>query len=152
MRGRGRGLFGRVPIRRIAVAVMASLCSAVPALAADMEIPPAAAPVPPNSYYPARPPLSWGGGYFGVNGGYALGSNNWTNAGVSTGDFALNGALLGGTAGLNFAGYGGFVFGVEGDMDWSSQSGSSSATACVGISAGMLAAGTTCAKPPSAKP
>ncbi len=141
MRGWRQGRVGAVPMWRIAAAVVLLVLAAVPALAADMEVPPLAAPAPPNSYYPARAPLSWGGGYFGVNGGYALGINNWTNAGVSTGNYTFNGALLGGTAGLNFAGYGGFVFGVEGDMDWSSQKGSSSAAACFAIGA---PAGTSC--------
>ena len=104
-------------------------------------MPAARPPSAPANYYPVTAPINWGGIYFGINGGYSFGSSTWTNLGVSTGSFATNGAILGGTAGLNFAGYGGFVFGVEGDLDWAALSGNSSVAACVGLGA---PAGTTC--------
>jgi outer membrane immunogenic protein len=132
-----------IPIRagRIVAGTLLSLSIAVPARAADMPLP-GPAPVPPNSYYPVVAPLNWGGIYFGVNGGYAFGNSDWNNSGVSTGNFTTSGGIAGGTAGINFAGFGGgFLFGVEGDVDWSSLKGSSSTAACVGLGA---AAGTTC--------
>ena len=130
-----------VRVKRIAVvAILLSPAIAIPAMAADMPLP-GPAPIPPNSYYPVAPPLSWGGFYFGVNGGYGFGNSHWTNAGVSTGNFATTGGLAGGTAGFNYAGFGGFLVGVEGDLDWSGLKGSSSTAACVGLGA---AAGTTC--------
>jgi outer membrane immunogenic protein len=130
-----------VGVKRIAVVAIAlSLMTATRAMAADVPVP-GPAPIPPTNYYPADAPLNWGGFYLGVNGGYGFGSSHWTNAGVSTGNFATNGALVGGTAGLNYGGFGGFVFGVEGDLDWSALKGSSSTAACAGLGA---AAGVAC--------
>jgi outer membrane immunogenic protein len=140
-RARSFRAFGFIQVERIAVvAILLSLAPALPAVAADMPVP-GSAPIPPNSYYPVAPPLNWGGIYFGVNGGYGFGNSTWTNGGVSTGNFTTSGGLAGGTAGLNYAGFGGFMFGVEGDLDWSGLKGSSSTAACVGLGA---AAGTTC--------
>jgi outer membrane immunogenic protein len=120
--------------------MLLSLMTAIPAMAADMPLP-GPAPIPPNSYYPVVAPLNWSGLYVGVNGGYGFGSSTWKNAGVSTGSFSTNGGLAGGTVGLNYAGYGGFLFGVEGDLDWSGLTGSSSTAACAALGA---AAGTAC--------
>ena len=121
-------------MKPIVVAILLSLVSAGGAVAADIELP---APLParaPTNYYPAAAPLDWGGIYIGVNGGYGFGSSNWTNAGVSTGAFRTNGYLIGGTLGINFAPIGsGFLFGAEGDFDWSGLNGSSSAAACAGL-------------------
>jgi outer membrane immunogenic protein len=138
-RARRPGASISIWVERIVVAAVL-LSLAIPAMAADMPLP-GPAPVPPNSYYPVAPPLSWGGFYFGVNGGYAFGTSDWNNAGASTGNFAPTGGLAGGTAGFNYAGFGGFLFGVEGDLDWSGLKGSSSTAACVGLGA---TAGTTC--------
>ena len=62
------------------------------------------------------------------------------SAGVSTGNFNTNGFLVGGTLGANYQ-TGLYLVGFEGDIDWSSVQGSSSAAACVALGA---AAGTTC--------
>lgn len=115
------------------VAILFWVMTEMRAMAADIGVP--ATPLnAPNSYYPATAPLNWGGIYFGVNGGYGFGSSNWDNEGVSTGNFTTSGALAGGTAGLNYAGFGsGLLFGVEGDLDWSGLTGSSSAAACAGL-------------------
>jgi outer membrane immunogenic protein len=130
-----------IRVKRIAaVAIVLSLMTATGAMAADMPVP-GSAPNPPTNYYPANAPLNSGGLYLGVNGGYGFGSSTWNNAGVSTGSFTTSGALVGGTAGLNYAGYGGFLFGVEGDLDWSGLKGSSSTAACAGLGA---SAGTAC--------
>jgi outer membrane immunogenic protein len=137
---RGSRAFIYIRVERIVAAILLSLAIAIPAMAADMPLP-GPAPIPPGSYYPASAPLNWGGLYFGVNGGYGFGNSTWNNAGVSTGSFAASGGLAGGTAGLNYAGFGGFLVGVEGDLDWSGLKGSSSTAACVGLGA---AAGTTC--------
>src|SRR5262249_20182022 len=69
-----------------------------------------AADLSPMTRAPVYP---WSGFYLGVNGGGALGSSTWD----STGDFDLSGGLLGATAGYNWQA-GTFVFGFEGDVDW----------------------------------
>ena len=117
-------------MKPIVVAFVLSLVGVGRALAADLPLP---APLPPASYYPAARPVNWGGVYLGINGGYGFGSSDWTNAGVSTGNFNTNGGLVGGTLGINYASNGGFLFGVEGDFDWSGLRGSSSIAACAGL-------------------
>jgi outer membrane immunogenic protein len=99
------------------------------ALAADM---------PPSRYMPPpRAPVfvpffSWNGFYVGINAGYGFGKSNWTNnvTSAASGDFDINGALVGGTAGYNVQ-LGGWVLGIEADIDWSNIKGSS-ASGCGG--------------------
>ena len=117
-------------MKPIVVAFVLSLVGVGRALAADLPLP---APLPPASYYPAARPVNWSGVYLGINGGYGFGRSDWTNAGISTGNFNTNGGLVGGTLGINYASNGGFLFGVEGDFDWSGLSGSSSIAACAGL-------------------
>ena len=115
----------------VIVIVSLSLLGASRALAADIEVP---APLPANApsyYYP--PPVDWSGIYLGLNGGYDFGKSNWSNAGLSTGNFSTNGFLLGGTLGINYLTGSGFLFGVEGDFDWSTLLGQSSTGACSGL-------------------
>jgi outer membrane immunogenic protein len=105
-----------------------------PALAADLP-PPPPPPQAPATYVPvAAPVYNWSGIYFGVNAGYAFGSSAWTPAGTAgTGNFDVSGGQLGSTVGVNFQ-TGQFVFGVEGDIDWSPLKGSTSnTTTCVGM-------------------
>ncbi len=63
------------------------------------------------------PFFTWNGFYVGINAGYGFGTSKWSDTvtGVSTGDFDINGALVGGTAGYNMQ-LGGFVLGIEGDI------------------------------------
>ena len=89
------------------------------ALAADLSTP---TPLPGVKYFPTAA-YNWGGGYFGLNGGYGFGQSEWTLAGVSTGSFNVNGFLFGGTLGANFQ-TGRLVLGLEGDFDWSGITGS----------------------------
>jgi len=117
-------------------ALMFSLIGAGQAHAADIALP---ARPPTASYFPAAT-YNWGGGYFGLNGGYAFGSSDWSLNGISSGSFNTNGFLFGGTLGGNFQ-TGQFVFGLEGDLDWSGLSGSTSSAGC-GTVAGS--AGATC--------
>ena len=124
-------------MKPIIVAVVALLAGMGRVMAADMPVP-QAAPVPPPVYFPAY--YNWSGIYLGLNGGYGFGQSNWTNASVSTGSFNTNGFLVGGTLGANYQ-TGSYLVGFEGDIDWSSVQGSSSAAACVALGA---AAGTTC--------
>jgi outer membrane immunogenic protein len=60
------------------------------------------------------PMYNWTGFYIGVNGGGGFGKSDWT----TTNGFDLSGGLVGGTVGYNFQ-TGPWVFGVEGDLDWS---------------------------------
>lgn len=109
-----------------------ALAAATPALAADL---PPAGPLPqaPATYIPAVAPVyNWSGIYIGINGGYAFGDSDWDGATpVGTGDFNINGALVGGTMGANFQS-GQFVFGVEADGDWTDIKGSTSSGGCFG--------------------
>jgi outer membrane immunogenic protein len=101
-------------------------------LAADL--PPSMPPPPPRApaaYVPIIPPqYNWGGVYIGINGGYGFGNSTWTGGGSTTGSFNIQGPLVGGTAGANFQ-TGQFVFGIEGDGDWSNIRGSASTTNAV---------------------
>lgn len=98
-----------------------------------------AADAPPGRYMPPPrapayvPFFSWSGFYVGVNAGYGFGHSNWTNTitNVSTGNFAVNGAVLGGTMGYNIQ-LGGAVVGVEGDIAWSNIKGSTTSVLCLG--------------------
>jgi outer membrane immunogenic protein len=112
-------------------------------LAADL--PPSMPPPPPPPRAPAYVPVitpqyNWGGIYIGINGGYGFGNSTWTTAGGagSTGSFSIKGPLVGGTLGANFQS-GMFVFGIEGDGDWTNITGTftdttGAATGCVGCS------------------
>jgi len=78
-------------------------------------------------------PYNWTGFYVGINGGGGWGRSDWTNAVGSTGSFDLSGALVGGTIGYNWQ-MNQFVFGLEGDIDWSDIRGSTSTGLCAGSS------------------
>jgi outer membrane immunogenic protein len=76
----------------------------------------------PRPYYkvPAYvPAYTWSGFYIGVNGGWGFGRSNWDSVTAPTGDFDVSGGVVGGTLGYNYQ-YQQAVFGVEGDVDWSS--------------------------------
>jgi outer membrane immunogenic protein len=99
---------------------------------ADLPVP-GGASIPPNSYYPASQPVNWGGLYLGVNGGYGIGRSDWIDALGTTGLFAVNGPVVGGTAGINYAGFGDrLLVGIEGDFDWSGATGSTGCAALGG--------------------
>jgi outer membrane immunogenic protein len=114
------------------------------ARAADLPAPTLPPPVP--AIY------NWTGFYVGVNGGWADGVSNWTNEcpgcqslttpppnatppgfpGGETGSFSVSGYLAGGTLGANYQ-IGPWVYGVEGDFDWTHLTGNSGST-CGGLS------------------
>jgi hypothetical protein len=74
---------------------------------------------PAPVYYP--PVYNWTGLYMGVNGGYGWGTTNWSALGSS---FDVSGGLFGGQVGYNRQ-FGQFVYGVEGDVDWTDIKGNS---------------------------
>ncbi len=83
---------------------------------------------------PAKAPYiervyDWTGFYIGVNGGGGWGRSSWDNAVSPTGGFDLSGGLVGGTVGFNLQN-GPFVFGVEGDVDWSNIKGTTTNAVC----------------------
>lgn len=68
----------------------------------------------PAAYVPVG--YNWTGFYLGVNGGYAWGRSHWDSFG---GGSHPQGGMVGGTAGYNWQAMGSpWVFGLEGDIDW----------------------------------
>jgi outer membrane immunogenic protein len=116
-------------MKRFLLAVGAGLMVAAmasPSFAADLPRPTYKAPV-----YVA--PFSWTGFYVGINGGYGFGKSNWSDVLGTTGDFNVNGAMAGGTLGYNLQ-TGVWVWGLEGDIDYSWMRGSvtNAAIGCFG--------------------
>jgi outer membrane immunogenic protein len=119
----------------ITAAALAILISAGQVLAADFPAPPLTPPLP--TLY------NWTGFYVGVNGGWGDGISKWTNdcitcqviptLGGTSGDFPVSGYVAGGTVGANYQ-IGSYVFGIEGDFDWSDLTGNSGST-CGSLSA-----------------
>jgi outer membrane immunogenic protein len=104
-------------MKRILIAGAIAFAAGGQALAADLPPPVAPPPRAPAMYVPAPPPYLWTGLYVGINGGYGFGSITPNNAALA--NFNTNGFLGGGTIGGNYQ-IGGFVFGAEGDFDYSS--------------------------------
>jgi outer membrane immunogenic protein len=67
------------------------------------------------------PFYNWTGFYVGLNGGGGFGSSSWD--GIPAGNFNVSGGMIGGTVGYNWQ-YGAWVFGLEGDVDWTNLKGS----------------------------
>jgi outer membrane immunogenic protein len=95
--------------------------------AADLPTPSLPPPLPAAVY-------KWTGVYLGINGGFGTGNSNWSDGPVgTTGSFPTSGYLIGATAGINYQ-LGEYVFGIEGDGDWTNLSGNSGST-CGAITA-----------------
>jgi outer membrane immunogenic protein len=104
-------------VRRFAAFVFLSVVGASRVVAADL-------PLPSQPRYEADAPYAhWGGVYLGLNGGFGLGSSQWTHGLIATSIFSTEGFLLGGTIGFNYP-VSAVLFGVEGDLDWSTLNGS----------------------------
>jgi outer membrane immunogenic protein len=112
-------------VRRVLVAsvVLATLMTAQGAAAADLSLAPLYKASPPPV---AVAPYDWSGFYLGINGGGGWGHSHW--GGTGTG-FGVDGGQVGGTAGYNRQ-IGNFVFGVEGDIDWSGLNGTGTSAGC----------------------
>ena len=96
--------------RLVAVAAI-TVVAFRPALAADLPIPSYPPPLPVAVY-------NWTGIYLGINGGFGTGNSKWSDGPIGTTDsFPTSGFLIGGTAGINYQ-IGEYVFGIEGDGDW----------------------------------
>src|SRR5580700_2369005 len=102
--------------------VLAMAGSIGTAMAADLSRPPPMATKAPYfaSYY------NWTGFYAGINGGYGFGSSNWSALASS---FNVNGGMFGGQIGYNWQ-FGQFVYGLEGDADWTDLRGTSNVLGC----------------------
>jgi len=98
-------------------------------LAAMTASPSFAADLPRKAPIYVAPGFSWSGFYVGINGGYGWGKSNWSLTGTTatTGDFDVNGGLVGGTVGYNLQ-TGNWVWGLEGDFDASWIKGADTAT------------------------
>lgn len=110
----------------LASAALAIVAGLVPSVrAADM--PPS---MPPPRGAALVPFFSWNGAYIGINAGYGTGRSSWTDnaTAVSTGNFTVSGATVGGTLGYNLV-LSALVFGLETDLNWSGIKGST-ATNC----------------------
>ncbi len=131
-------------MKRILIAAALALAAGGQALAADLPQPaPPPPPRAPATYVPTTAPVyNWGGVYFGINGGYGFGTSTWTDGlGGSTSN-SPNGFLVGGTLGANFQ-TGAFVFGLEGDLDWTDLKGSSTG-GCGTLAGGTVPITVTC--------
>jgi outer membrane immunogenic protein len=122
-------LTGGRKMKRMMFAGLVALAGTVAgsALAADMT-----PRYPQQPYVKAplyNPVFSWTGFYLGLNGGGGWGSSRWDR----TGEIDLSGGFIGGTAGYNWQ-TGQMVLGIEGDVDWSGMSGTSSAFCSAGCS------------------
>jgi outer membrane immunogenic protein len=111
-------------MKRILIAGLLALAAGGQALAADLPQPAPQPPRAPATYVPAQAPyFSWTGIYVGINGGGAFGQSNWTDPTLgSTGNFSVDGFLVGGTVGANYQ-MGSFVIGIEADGDWANLNG-----------------------------
>jgi outer membrane immunogenic protein len=108
-------------MKRIWIAGAFALLVGGPAFAADLPPPVAPPPRAPATYVPvAVPYYNWGGIYIGVNGGGEFGT--FTPPGAIGTSFNTTGFVVGPTVGFNFQA-GSFVFGVEGDWDYSTING-----------------------------
>ncbi len=124
-------------MRRIISALCATIglvCLAGSAFAADL--PPSPPPRAPAAYVPAVLPVyNWAGIYVGINGGWGWGNGTFTIAPNTAFPAGLsgtphdNGGIVGGTLGVNWQASA-FVFGVEGDWDYSGINTGTTSTIC----------------------
>ncbi len=84
--------------------------------------PPTRAPVVVSSY-------NWTGAYIGINGGYGFGRSKWDGLPAGPASFNVNGGMVGGQLGYNWQ-FGQFVYGVEGDGDWTDLRGTANFANC----------------------
>ena len=119
-------------MKRLILASVAALAPVTMMGAADAADIARRQPIPMNApaYYA---PYNWTGFYFGINGGGGWGNSEWASLAGSTGSFDVSGGLVGGTIGYNWQ-LGQWVFGLEGDIDWSDIRGSTSSGFCAGTS------------------
>ncbi len=124
-------------MRSFVAFLLSAMLGGSPVLAADFPLP-AGEPIrAPVAYNANGPYTNWAGAYLGLNGGFGLGSSQWTLGLMATDVFNTNGFLFGGTVGFNYP-VSAVLFGLEADVDWSSLNGS--AGTCAVTTAGATAA------------
>jgi outer membrane immunogenic protein len=97
---------------------------AATATAADLSRRP---PPPPPTRAPlVAPSYNWTGFYAGINGGYGWGNSKWDGLPATSN---VNGGMFGGQLGYNWQ-FGQFVYGVEGDGDWTDLRGTARVANC----------------------
>jgi outer membrane immunogenic protein len=117
-------------MRRIlaaSAALLAGLAIASQAMAADLG---RRAQMPVKAPEYMAPVYMWAGPYVGINGGGGWGDSSWSGA-PATGSFDVSGGMIGGTIGYNWQ-QGPYVFGLEGDIDWSNIKGSTTVNCALG--------------------
>ncbi len=84
-----------------------------------------AADLPRRQAMPTKAPAyvayNWSGLYLGINGGWGFGTSNFRGI-PGTGNFDIDGGMVGGTLGYNWQ-FGQTVVGLETDLDWSNING-----------------------------
>jgi outer membrane immunogenic protein len=115
------------PVRLFVALVVLSVIGLSRVAAADL-------PLPSPNFDAEAPYAHWGGTYLGLNGGFGVGSSQWSQGLISTSIFNTDGFLVGGTIGFNYP-VSAVLFGVEGDLDWSSLNGSVGSCAVNGAGA-----------------
>ena len=110
-------------MRRVLSTISVLALTATGAMAADI---PRAAPAykAPAMYAPV---FTWTGAYIGINGGYGWGRSDWSGFAIDTN---VSGGLVGLTLGYNWQTGGPWVFGLEGDINWSDIRGNFVNAAC----------------------
>jgi len=83
-------------------------------------------PPPPTRAPVVVPSYNWTGAYIGINGGYGFGRSKWDGLPAS---FDVKGGMVGGQLGYNWQ-FGQFVYGVEGDGDWTDLRGTANLANC----------------------
>ena len=87
-------------------------------------------PYMPRSPGPANGPWNWDGLYAGINYGGGAGRASQSDILFDRGHYDVSGGLIGGTVGYNFQ-HGSLVYGVEGDLDYTTIKGATSGNTTV---------------------
>jgi outer membrane immunogenic protein len=113
-------------MKRVILAGVFTVAAAGLALAADLPQPAPPPPQAPAAYVPVVAPVyNWSGIYVGINGGWGIGTADWTPVGGTRNSVSANGGVIGGTLGFNYQ-----MGAFEGDFDWSAINSSTASTAC----------------------
>ncbi len=91
----------------------------------------------PQSPGPGAGPWNWSGLYAGINYGGGAGTASQSDILFDRGQYDVGGGLVGGTIGYNFQ-HGSLVYGVEGDLDYTTIKGATSGNATVFGPCGLI--------------